>query len=184
MNRTEKSALAQSMKEKFSKSQVAIFADYKGLTATQADELRKQMRLQKAEVRVLKNNVARLLTKDGSMGEHAKGIMDSLVGPTLVAFGYGDPAGTAKVIHKFSKDNEALKIKDSLMGQKRLDVASVEELAKLPSREILVAKLLGTMNAPITSFVGVLAAVPRSLVTVLAAIEKKKSESVGETKQA
>ena len=176
MDRTQKAELASALKDKFTKAQVAIFADYKGLTASQADDLRRQLRAHKAEVKVLKNNVARLVTKDGSMGDQAKGLMEETVGPTLVAFAYGDPAATAKVIHKFAQDNEAFKLKDSLMGQKRIDVSGVEELAKLPSKEVLVAKLLGTLNAPITNFVGVLAAVPRSLVTVLAAIEKKKAD--------
>ena len=177
MNRNEKAELASALKEKFQKAQVAIFADYKGLTATQADELRKQLRSTVAEVKVLKNNVARLLTKDGTMGDDAKGLMDGVVGPTLVAFAYKDPAATAKVIHKFAQDNEALKLKDSLMGTKRIDASGVEQLAKLPSKEVLVGMLLGTMNAPARNFVGVLAAVPRALGTVLSAIEKKKAES-------
>lgn len=179
MNRTDKAELASELKDKFSKAVVAIFADYKGLTATQADDLRRTLRAHKTEVKVLKNNVARLVTKDGSMGKEAADLMDTVVGPTLVAFSYGDPAATAKAIHKFAQDNEAFKLKDSLMGQKRIDVSGVEELAKLPSKEVLIAKMLGTMNAPITNFVGVLAAVPRSLVTVLAAIEKKKGETQG-----
>lgn len=174
MNRNEKTELAQSLKDKFSRAQVAIFADYKGLSSTQADDLRRQLRAQKGEVKVLKNNIARLITKDGSMGEQAKGLMDEVVGPTLVAFGYEDPAATAKVLHKFAQGNEAFVLKDSLMGQKRIDVSGVEELANLPSKEVLVAKLLGTLNAPISNFVGVLAAVPRGLVTVLDAIAKKK----------
>jgi large subunit ribosomal protein L10 len=174
MNRTEKSDLANVLKDKFSKAQVAIFADYKGLTANQADSLRRLLRAHKTEVKVLKNNVARLVSKDGAFGDDAKKIMDGMVGPTLVAFSYGDPSQTAKVIHKFAQDNEALKLKDSLMGRKHLNAAGIEELAKLPGREVLLAKLLGTLNAPVQSFVGVLAAVPRGLVTVLAAIEKKK----------
>ena len=175
MNRTDKTELASVLKDKFSKAKVALFADYKGLTAVQADDLRRQLRVTNTEVKVLKNNVARLVTKEGKMGEHAKTLMDAVVGPTLVAFAYGDPCSAAKVIHKFAQDNEALKLKDSLMGDKKLGASQVEELAKLPSKEILLAKLLGTMNAPITNFVGVLAAVPRSLVTVLSAIEKKKA---------
>jgi large subunit ribosomal protein L10 len=103
--------------------------------------------------------------------------MDGVVGPTLVAFSYGDPAAAAKVFHKFSKDFEALKVKESLLGQVRIDASGVEELAQLPSKEVLIAKLLGTMNAPVQNFVGVLAALPRSLVTVLSAIEKKKANS-------
>jgi large subunit ribosomal protein L10 len=177
MNRTEKTELAASLKDKFSKANVAIFADYKGLSATQADGLRRSLRAHKTEVKVLKNNVARLVTNDGAMGAEAKDLMDGTVGPTLVAFAYGDPAAAAKVIHKFAQDNEAFKLKDSLMGQKRIGASAVEELANLPSREVLIAKMLGTLNAPITNFVGVLAAVPRGLVTVLSAIEKKKSET-------
>jgi large subunit ribosomal protein L10 len=174
MNRTEKAELASALKDKFAQAQVAIFADYKGLSASQADDLRRALRSHNTEIKVLKNNVARLITKDGQMGDQAKALMDSVVGPTLVAFAFGDPAAAAKVIHKFAQDNEALKLKDSLMGQKLIGASGVEELAKLPSKEVLMAKMLGTMNAPITNFVGVLAAVPRSLVTVLAAIEKKK----------
>ncbi len=175
MNRTEKAELAQTLKEKFSKAQVAIFADYKGLTATQADDLRRLLRAQKTEVKVLKNNIARQIVKDGAFGEQAKTLMDGLVGPTLVAFAFGDPSAAAKVIYKFAQDNEAFKLKESLMGPKKLAASEVEELAKLPSREVLLAKLLGTMNAPISNFVGVLAAVPRGLVTVLSAIEGKKA---------
>lgn len=177
MNRAEKTELAQSLKEKFSKAKVALFADYKGLTATQADDLRKKLRGAETEVKVLKNNLARLITKDGALGKDAQGLMDEVVGPTLVAFAFGDPAAAAKIFHKFSKDNEALKLKDSLMGDRRVAAASIEELANLPSKEVLIAKLLGTMNAPVSNFVGVLAAVPRGLVTVLSAIEKKKGET-------
>jgi large subunit ribosomal protein L10 len=177
MNRTDKTQLAAELKDKFGKAQVAIFADYKGLTATQADDLRRQLRAKQTEVKVLKNNIARIVTKTGGMGSDAQSLMDAVVGPTLVAFAYSDPAAAAKIIHKFSQDNEALKLKDSLMGQRRIAALEIEQLASLPSREVLLAKLLGTLNAPVTNFVGVLAAVPRSLVNVLAAIEKKKSEA-------
>lgn len=175
MNKTNKTELATELKEKFTKAQVALFADYKGLTANQADELRKNLRATNAEVKVLKNNIARLITKDGAMGEQAKNLMDSVVGPTLVAFAFKDVAATAKAFHKFAKDNEALKLKPSLMGQKTISAAEIEELAALPPKEVLLAKFLGTLNAPATNFVGVLAAVPRSLLNVLVAIEKKKS---------
>ena len=118
MDRNEKAELASALKEKFQKAQVALFADYKGLTATQADTLRRQLRSLQTEVKVLKNNVARLAVKDGSLGNDAKGLMDDTVGPTLVAFAYGDPAAAAKVVHKFAQDNEAFNIKDSLIGIK------------------------------------------------------------------
>ncbi|MEK6706947.1 MAG: 50S ribosomal protein L10 [Bdellovibrionota bacterium] len=175
MNRAEKSDLSSALKQKFSKAEVAIFADYKGLTSAQADELRRRLRTHNVEVKVLKNNIARLAVGDGFLGNDAKQVLDETVGPTLVAFAYGDASAAAKEIYKFSEENEALKIKDSLMGSKRIDAAAIEQLGKLPPREVLLANLLGTMCAPVTNFVRVLAAVPRGLVTVLAAIEKKKA---------
>jgi large subunit ribosomal protein L10 len=177
MNRTEKTDLASSLKDKFAKAKVALFADYKGLTAPQADELRKQLRATQTEVKVLKNNIARLVTSGGAMGDEAKTLMDTVVGPTLVAFAYNDPAAAAKIMAKFAKDNEAFNLKDSLMGNKRVAVSSVEELASLPSKEVLLSMLLSAMNGPARGFVTVLAAVPRGLVTVLSAIEKKKAET-------
>ena len=176
MNKENKTELANELKDKFSKAQVALFADFKGLTAQQADDLRRKLRTTDAEVKVLKNNLARLITKDGQMGPDAKNLMEGVVGPTLVAFAYKDVAATSKVFHKFSTENEALKIKDSLMGAKKISPADVQALALLPSREVLLAKFLGTLNAPITSFVGVLAAVPRSFLYALKAIEAKKAE--------
>ncbi len=174
MNKLEKTELAGSLKDKFNRAKVAVFADYKGLSANQANDLRKQIRAENGEIKVIKNNVARMLVKDGTVKGQGIELLDSLAGPTLVAFGYGDPAATAKIIHKFANTNEALKLKDCLMGDKRLNASAIEELAQLPPREVMLAKLLGTLNAPISNFVGVLAAVPRSFVQVLAAIEKTK----------
>lgn len=179
MNRTNKAELAATLKDKFSKAQVAIFADYKGLSASAADRFRRELRVHKAEVKVLKNNIARRVTADGSFGPEAKAILDATVGPTLVAFGYQDAAGIAKTVHKFAQDNEALTLKDSLLGRNKITPADIEQLAKLPSKEVLIAMFLGVLNAPARNFVSVLAAVPRGLVTVLAAVQKKKEESGG-----
>ena len=82
--------------------------------------------------------------------------MDTVVGPTLVAFGYKDFTATAKALHKFSTDNEALKLKESLMDGKKLSVAEVTAVATLPSRDVLYSMLLQTWNGPIASFVRLL----------------------------
>jgi large subunit ribosomal protein L10 len=165
MDRTNKETLAGSLRDKFGKANIALFADYKGLKSTEADALRRALRAKQAEVKVLKNNIGRLVTKGGEMGEDAKGLMDRVVGPTLVAFAYGDPAGAAKVLNDFAKDHEALKIKESLFGKKLLSPAEVSQLAELPSREVLLSMLLSTLNGPIRSF-----------VTVLGQLEKKRTE--------
>jgi len=169
--------LANELKSKLTKANLAVFADYKGLTATKADEFRKTIRALNSEVKVLKNNVARKAVADGSFGEESKAVMDDLVGPTMVAFSYGDAAAVAKAVYEFSKANEEFKLKDSLMGKKKIAAEDVAVLANLPTKEVLLSMFLRTLNAPVSNFVGVLAAVPRSLLNVLVALEKKKKES-------
>ena len=166
MDRTNKENLAATLREKFQKANITFFADYKGLKSSEADNLRRALRAQKAEVKVLKNNIGRLITKGGEMGEDAKGVMDRVVGPTLVAFAYGDPAAAAKAFNDFAKAHEALKIKESLFGKKLLSPAEVTQLADLPSREVLLSMLLSVFNGPVRSF-----------VTVLGQLEKKRAES-------
>jgi large subunit ribosomal protein L10 len=166
MDRTNKENLAATLREKFQKANITFFADYKGLKSSEADNLRRALRAQKAEVKVLKNNIGRLITKGGEMGEDAKGVMDRVVGPTLVAFAYGDPAAAAKAFNDFAKAHEALKIKESLFGKTLLSPAEVTQLAELPSREVLLSMLLSVFNGPVRSF-----------VTVLGQLEKKRTES-------
>lgn len=163
MEKVKKEALATELKDKFSKAKVAIFADYKGLKSLEADELRRALRAQKTEVKVLKNNIGRLIAKDGALGEDAKAVMDRMVGPTLVAFAYDDPAAAAKAISNFAKEHEALKIKEGLFEGKLLPAAGVAELADLPSKEVLLGRLLSVFNGPAAAF-----------VRLLDAVEKKK----------
>jgi large subunit ribosomal protein L10 len=174
--RTQKTEWAKTFKENLQKSNVSIFANYRGLKAVDADEFRKRIRNAKGSVKVLKNNLARKAVEDGALGADAKAMMDGVVGPTLVAFSFGDAAALAKVIHEFAKNNEAFEIKGGLLASKKIAAQEIEALATLPSREVLLAKLLGTMQAPASNFVGVLAAIPRSLLNVLKAIEAKKAK--------
>ena len=176
MNKTDKTAAVAELKDSFSKAKAAFFADYKGLTVEQVNDLRKKLRAHNVKVRVIKNNLARLAVREAKLGAESEALIDTVVGPTMVAFAYGDPAAAAKVFNKFAQDNEVFGMKDSLLGVQRLSTKQVEELSQLPSREVLLAKLLGQLNAPISNFVGVLAAVPRSLVQVLAAIEEQKKK--------
>jgi large subunit ribosomal protein L10 len=156
MDRTNKESLATELKGKFEKANITLFADYKGLKSLEADELRRSLRAKQCEVKVLKNNIGRLITGDGSMGEDAKGVMDRVIGPTMIAFAYGDPAATAKVLNDFAKTHEALKIKESLLGKKLLLPADIVALAELPSRDVLLAQLLGVLNGSARGFVYVL----------------------------
>lgn len=177
LNRAQKQEWAASFKEKLQKSKVAIFADYKGLKSGDADSLRRKLRDKGAEVKVLNNRIARKAVQDGALGPEVKQVMDQLVGPVLVAFAYSDPAGVSKILNDFAKDNEVFTLRDSVMESRKVSAKDIEALANLPSREVLLAMVLGALNGVPRNFVSVLAAVPRSLVNVLSAIERKKQES-------
>ncbi len=156
--------------EKMKRSQSMIMLDYRGLTVEQVTNLRNTFRAANVEYRVIKNNM--LLRAAQSIG--VEGAEDIFKGPTAVAFGYDDAVAPAKILTKFIKDVKKTEIKGGILEGKVLDASGVENLAKLPSKEELIAKMLGSMNAPITNFVGVLAAVPRSLVCALNAIREQK----------
>jgi large subunit ribosomal protein L10 len=97
-------------------------------------------------------------------------------GPTAVAMTSSDPVAAAKVLAKFAKDQTAaFKLKGAVLSGKSISVADIQALSELPSREVLIAKMLGSMNAPATNFVGVLAAVPGSFVRALDAIRQQKT---------
>jgi large subunit ribosomal protein L10 len=176
VNKADKATAVAELKENFVKAKAAFFADYKGLTVEQVNDLRKRLRAHNVQVKVVKNNLARLAVREAKLGDEPEKLLDTVAGPTMVAFAYGDAAAAAKVIQKFVESNEAFNLKDSLLSTQRLSTKQVEELSKLPSREVLLAKMLGSLNAPAQNFVGVLAAVPRSFVQVLAAIGQKKSQ--------
>lgn len=178
MNKADKVTAVAELKESFSNAKAAFFADYKGLTVEQVNDLRRRLRVHNVKVKVVKNNLARLAVREAKLGTAHEQLLDTVAGPTMVAFSYGDPAAAAKVIQKFAEENEIFNLKESLLSAQRLTPAQVEQLSKLPSKEVLIAKMLGSLNAPVTNFVGVLAAVPRSLVQVLAAVADKKKQQV------
>lgn len=178
MIKADKETSITELTKDFSEANAAFFADYKGLTVEKVTDFRKQLRTHNVKVRVVKNNLARIAVQKAGLSDESIKMLDSVAGPTMVAFAFGDVAAVAKVVSKFANDNEVFTLKESLLGDRVMTTAQVEQLSKLPSREVLLAKLLGTLNAPATNFVGVLAALPRSLVQVLSAIQAKKSENV------
>lgn len=175
MIKAEKDKQIAELTKDFASANAAFFADYKGLTVEKVTDFRRQLRPHNVKVKVVKNNLARIAVKNAELGEEAAKMLDTVAGPTMVTFAFGDAAAVAKIVAKFAADNDVFTIKESLLGDKIMATAQVEQLSKMPSREVLLAKMLGTLNAPATNFVGVLAALPRSLVQVLAAIQQKKS---------
>ena len=170
MPRKEKELIVDDLSNKINTTNGVVLTEYQGLTVAEISELRAKLRPLQCEYKVIKNTLSRLAVKKSGIADLEK----FLKGPTAVAIEKGDPVSVSKVLIDFSKEHTKLKLKAGLLGGKILTPADIKMLASLPSREALIAKLLGTMNAPITSFVRVLNAVPRSMVLVLEAIRKQK----------
>ncbi|EKD51703.1 MAG: hypothetical protein ACD_62C00198G0006 [uncultured bacterium] len=174
MNRTEKAAHIDEIRDCLAKSQLTILADYQGLPVAALTDLRRQLRAKNSFFKVVKNRLAKIAVKDTA----ASVLGDSFVGNTAITISQSDPTGPAKVLEEFAKKNERLKIKVGLLNGKYLDSNGIKNLASLPSKEELIAKLLGSLNAPATNLVSVLCQIPRQLVTVLNSVKGQKEQSV------
>ncbi len=173
MNREQKQESVAWLKDSFGKANAVIFADYRGVTSEQMNALRFAVRTKKVAVKVAKNNLVRVALK-GTAKEKA---VESVVGPTVACFAFGDPVEMAKAVSDFTKKVEAFSIKNGFLGDQAVTEAQIQQLATLPSREQLIGQLLSVMNGPIRNFVQVLHAVPRDFVQVLLAISDKKGQS-------
>lgn len=173
--RPEQKMIVAELTEKLKKANPVVVTCYTGLNAQAINRLRDLAADQKSDYMVVKNTLFRLAAKEAKL----EGIGENLSGNTGVLFGGGDAVRLAKILVQFAKENEALKIQKALLDNKELSKQSLEYLATLPSREVLLSKLLGQMQAPITNFVGVLAALLRNLLSVLHQIEKQKEKQGG-----
>jgi len=171
LNRTEKAAVVDDLSAKIASAGVIVVAEYRGLGVGAITVLRRQARSQGVHLQVLKNTLARRAVT----GTPFEGLSSQLVGPLLYGIG-ADPVACAKVLSDFAKSNDKLVLKAGAMPNFVMDAAAVKALAALPSRDELLAKLLGTMQAPVATFVRTLNEVPSRFVRTLAAIEKQKSE--------
>ena len=174
MDINTKKRIAENLQRRFEKSSIVILTDYKGLDVSSMNVLRRKLREADAEYQVAKNS---LLIR-ASEGNDVSLIKDQFKGPSAVALSYDDPVGPAKVLTEFIKENGKLEIKSGVLNGKVVDFAGIKELSLLPSREVLLAYVLTTMNAVPTSLVTALSDAPRRIVNVIQAIkDKKESEA-------
>jgi len=147
-----------------------FLVDYRGLTVSEMAALRNNLREVGAEMRVYKNRLVQI-----ALRENALPVMDELLlGPSAFVFVAEEPVASAKALATFAKDHPALEMKGGLVQNEVLDAPSMVALSKLPSREELMAKLLGTLTNPARGMVTVLSGVSRGLVTALDGIAKEK----------
>ncbi len=172
-NREQKQQEIDRIKEKVRNSYSMVVVGYSGITVSEITELRARFRKAGVDYAVLKNTLVRR-----AMDELGINDFDHLLeGPNAYAFGMKDLAAPAKLITEFidQAKNDKLKIKAGLAEGQFLDLEGVKALAKLPSREALIARLMSSMNAPASNLVGVLSATLRSLANALEAVRKQKA---------
>jgi large subunit ribosomal protein L10 len=170
LDRKTKEQIVSELQKKLKEAKMGVLTSFSGMNVEKMEALRNELRKSNAEWKVVKNTLLRIAS-DGTdfsiMADHFKW-------PVAIALSYQDPVAPAKVLVEFAKKNPELEIKVGVLDQKLLTKNDLTVLAELPSREVLLGKLVSVMAAVPTSFVTVLSGVPRSFVLVLNAVSEKK----------
>jgi large subunit ribosomal protein L10 len=176
MPRPEKVQAVADIKERIEGAQAVFLAEYAGLSVKDQQALRRSLRENGAEFKVVKMSMARLAAAELDIDT----LDELLLGPTGLAFADDDPAGTAKVLKDFAKDHDTFTVKGGLLGLEFLPPEKIAELAELEPREILLARIAGVMQAPMANLAGLLAALPRNTANALSQLLEKKEAEAGE----
>ncbi|WP_297611683.1 50S ribosomal protein L10 [uncultured Sutterella sp.] len=172
LNREDKAAVIAEISEVVSNSSAMVIAEYRGLTVQAVTKLRAEARKNGVTLRVVKNTLVRRAVE----GTGFAGLADQFTGPLVYGFS-ADPVAAAKVLVNFAKDNEKLVVKGGAMANYVMDVEAVKQLASMPSRDELLAKLMATMNEPIAKFVRTINEVPARFVRTVAAVRDAKEQA-------
>jgi large subunit ribosomal protein L10 len=172
MNRAQKEQEVAELAEKFQRANVGILTDFQGLNVEQITDLRRKLRDSQSEYRVVKNTLMRRAAK----GTIIEALLAQAKGPCAVALSYADPVAPAKVLTEYAAKQDKLRIKAGVLQGRLLEREEIERLARIPSREVLLAQLLGVLVAVPTSLVRVLNAIPTKMVYAIQAIKEQKEK--------
>jgi large subunit ribosomal protein L10 len=147
-----------------------VLTDYRGLTAEEMTELRRNLREAGINFKIFKNTLSTIAAREAGLDE----LEQLLIGPTAIAFGYEEPTTLAKLISEFAKKHDALEIKGGIFENQVIDSSKVKTLATLPSREVLISQFVGLLNMPIARLVNALNKPVRDLVVTLNQVVQTK----------
>jgi large subunit ribosomal protein L10 len=164
--RAEKVAVVTEVQTKLADADAVIVTEYRGMSVAQLAGLRRQLRTSGGEYKVYKNTLARFAAENAGID----GLGELLVGPSAIAFVHGDVAAVSKTLRDAARTNPLLIIKGGTMSGKALSATDVESLADLPSREVLLARFAGALQAPLVKTAGLLQALPRNFAYGLKAL--------------
>ncbi|MBU1202999.1 50S ribosomal protein L10 [Patescibacteria group bacterium] len=167
--RQQKQDILDNLKDKLAKSKSVVFSSDNGLSVKTIEGIRKEMKQNNAEYLVAKKTLVKMATEDISDVN-----LDSLTGSVALTISYEDEVAGARLLNKYAKENEALQLDGGILEGKFIMADMVKRLANLPSKEQLLAKLVGSLNSPMAGIVGVLSGVQRNFVGVLSAIKDQK----------
>ena len=175
VTRIKKAAQVAELKDLFSRSQLTIVSDFRGLTVKEMTELRRKLQAVGGDYTVAKNTLVKVALSDDPLLAKVESLFQ---GPTALVIGLDDPVGPAKVLIEYQKDTKKeLGIRGAIFEGRKLEPKEVDKIATLPSREEMVAKLMGSMQAPARGVVTTLAGVARKLVYVLDAVRQQKEQN-------
>lgn len=157
-NRINKVEKVKEIEDKFIRAQCIVLANYQGINVEQDTQLRKQMREAGVEYKVYKNRLVKIVAE--KLGYDF--LMDHLEGAVSIAFGYDDVVMPAKILNDFSEKSGKISLKAGVVGKEFYDGEKIQRLAKIPSRDVLIAKLLGSIRSPLSKFVYVVNAIKES----------------------
>lgn len=175
ITREAKEQAVATLTDEFSRLKLAVLTDYRGLTVTEIQELRNKLREEGITYRVSKNTLVKIAASNNEQLKDAD--LSVFKGPMALAIGFDDEVAPARAVFQYAKSHDALEIVGGITEDGQvLTPAEIKALASLPTREQLLAQVVGTIAAPLTSFVGVLQGNVRSIVQVLAAIGEAQND--------
>ena len=168
--REDKVSTVNEIKELFENSKATMFTEYRGLTVGQLKELRNNLRSADAQYKVYKNTLVRIAAKEAGLS-----FDETLVGPVAIAFAQSDAVSAAKALKTFADTNKDLILKGGVLGEAVISSDDIIALAKLPTREVLLAQIAGTIQSPLTKSAGLFQAFQRNAAYAFKALADKKA---------